>query len=170
MNMLFSKKLLLATVICLSVISCNQSDNEQAAQNSTSTTTAETPLIIPDATQTSSTNLQDIWVLDSINSIAPDSNYFAHGTPVLDLNLEKKTLTGHTGCNGVKGKIKVDGEKIIFDSLKLASNEVCRDKGFEKKLLSSFRSGNTTYKILNDKLHLNVGEGSNFIFRRIRRG
>lgn len=164
--MLFIKKTLFAIVICISVAACNQSgDKEQAAQNSTSTNAAETPLIIP---ETPSTTLQDIWVLDSINNKAPDSNQFTRGTPYLDFNLDKKTITGHTGCNALNGKLNVEGEKINFDSL-VVLKEVCKDKGFEKKLLSGFRSGNTSYKILNDKLYLNTGPGTLLTFRRIRR-
>ena len=168
MNMPFIKKILFALVICFSVAACNQSDKEQAAQNSTNTNAAETLIIPNDTTQTFSTNLQDIWVLDSINNKAPDSNYFAHGTPYFDFNLEKRSISGHTGCNGLNGKLKVNGAKLSFDSLVVAK-EVCSDKGFEKKLLAGFRSGNTSYKILNDKLYLNVGSGAPFIFRRIRR-
>ena len=165
------KKIVIGIVIWVSVAACNQSGDEekQAGQNPTSTNASETPLIVPNnPTQTTPGSLQDIWVLDSINNKAPDSNQFTRGTPYFDLNLDKKTITGHTGCNGLNGKVKVEGEKIRFDSLVVAK-EVCSDKGFEKKLLSGFRSGNTTYKILNDKLHLNVGAGSEFIFRRIRR-
>lgn len=164
------KKIVFGIVICVSVAACNQSGEEQqAGQNPTSTNTAESPLIVPgNPIQTTSGSLQDIWVLDSINNKAPDSNQFSHGTPYFDLNLDKKTITGHTGCNGLNGKLKVEGEKIKFDSLVVAK-QVCSDKGFEKNLLSGLRSGNTTYKIMNDKLHLNVGAGSEFIFRRIRR-
>ena len=164
------KKIVFGIVICVSAAGCNQSgDEQQAGQNPTSTNTAESPLTIPNnPTQTTSGSLQDIWVLDSINNKAPDSNQFSRGTPYFDLNLDKKTITGHTGCNGLNVKLKVEGEKIKFDTLVVAK-QVCSDKGFEKKLLSGFRSGNTTYKIMNDKLHLNVGEGSEFIFRRIRR-
>ena len=168
------KKIVFCMVVWFSVAACDQSGDEekQAGQNSASTNTAETaetPLIVPNnPTQTTSGGLQDIWVLDSINNTAPDSNQFTRGTPYFDLNLDKKTITGHTGCNGLNGKLKVDGEKIRFDDLVVAK-EVCSDKGFEKKLLSGLRSGNTTYKIMNDKLHLNVGAGSEFIFRRIRR-
>ena len=165
------KKIVFGMLIGISAVACNQSGEEeqQATQNPTNTNTAESPLIVPaDPTQTTSGSLQDIWVLDSINNIAPDSNQFARGTPYFDLNLDKKTISGHTGCNGLNGKLKVDGEKIRFDSLAVAK-DVCSDKGFEKKLLSGLRSGNTTYKIVNDKLHLNVGAGSAFVFRRIRR-
>ena len=169
--MLLIKKTLFVTAICLSIAACDQSgDNEkQAEQTSTTTKVAETPLTIPDnSTQTPSTGLQDIWVLDSINNIAPDSNYFAHGTPYFDLNLDKKTITGHTGCNALNGKLDVKGEKIIFDDLVIAK-EVCNDKSFEKKLVSGFRSGNTTYAIVNDKLYLNAGPDFSVVFRRIRR-
>ena len=166
------KEIVFGMLIGISAVACNQSGEEeqQAAQNPTSSNTAESPLIVPATNPTPTTpgSLQDIWVLDSINNKAPDSNQFAHGTPYFDLNLDKRTVTGHTGCNGLNGKLMVDSEKIRFDSLVVAKG-VCSDKGFEKKLLSGLRSGNTTYKIMNDKLHLNVGAGSEFIFRRIRR-
>ena len=169
--MLFIKTTLFAIVICLTVMACNQSEDKekQAEQNPTTTNAAETPLVIPETPpQTGSTNLQDIWVLDSINSKAPDSNYFAHGTPYFDFNVDKKTISGHTGCNALKGTLNVDGEKLKFDNLDV-SKEVCSDKGFEKKLVSGFKSGNTTYTILNDKLQLNAGSDFLLIFRRIRR-
>jgi len=162
------KKILPLITACSFIVACSGDKEKQAAENSNSTNSLESLITTDIAPQASSGTLQDIWVLDSINNIAPDSNYFAHGTPYFDFNLEKNTLGGHTGCNGLNGKLKVNGDKLIFDSL-VVSKDVCNDKGFEKKLLAGFRSGNTTYKILNDRLHLNVGAGSNLIFRRIRR-
>jgi len=167
--MSFCKKILSFVAACIFIAACQSGDKEkQAAEDPNSTTTLESLITPEGAPQTSSGTIQDIWVLDSINNIAPDSNYFAHGTPYFDINLEKNTISGHTGCNGLNGKIKLNGDKLIFDSL-VVLKAVCSDKGFEKKLLTGFRSGNTTYKLLNDKLHLNVGSGSNYIFRRIRR-
>ena len=176
--MLLIKKTVFVTAICLSIAACDQSgDNEkQAEQTSTTTNVAETttnvgetPLAIPDtSTQAPSTSLHDIWVLDSINNIAPDSNYFAHGTPYFDLNLDKKSITGHTGCNALSGKLNVEGANISFKNLVIAK-EACNDKDFEEKLLSGFRSGNTTYTIVNGRLHLNAGPDFSVVFRRIRR-
>jgi heat shock protein HslJ len=161
-------KKMLSVLACSLIAACAGDKEEQAAENPNATNTVE-GLITPEiSTQASSGNLQDIWVLDSMNNIAPDSTYFAHGTPYFDLNLEKNTITGHTGCNGLNGKLKVNGDKLLFDSLVL-TKQVCNDKGFEKKLVAGFKGGNTSYRILNDKLHLNVGPGSNLIFRRIRR-
>lgn len=159
--------------VCFFVIACNQSGENEAGsnQNAISTNTATNPLVVPtDPAQTTSTaqTIYDIWVLDSINNKVPDSNFFSYGTPYFDFNLDKKTISGHTGCNGLNGKLKVQGEKLIFDSL-IVTNQTCKNKDFEKKLVNGFKSGRTTYKILNGNLNLNVGSGTTLIFRRIRR-
>lgn len=153
------------------VIACGQSGDKEGGsnQNAISTNTAENPLTAPLPEQTPATpTIYDIWVLDSINKTVPDSNFFTYGTPYFDFNLEKKTISGHTGCNGINGKLKVVGEKLIFDSL-VVTNQACKNKDFEKKLVNGFRNGKTTYRIVNGNLHLNVGSGTNLIFRKIRR-
>ena len=165
--MSFILRLSTFVLVCFFVIACNSSDENEAGTNQN----AITPLIVPaDAPQTTATTptVYDMWVLDSINNKPPDSNFFSHGTPYLDLNLEKKTLTGHTGCNGITGKLDVQGEKLIFDSLVLTS-QTCKNKDFERKFVNGFKSGKTTYKLLNGNLHLNIGSGTNLIFRKIRR-
>lgn len=170
--MSFILKLSTFVLACSFVIACNQSDENETGsnQNATSSENAITPLIVPDATQTTAATptIYEIWVLDSINNKVPDSNFFSHGSPYLDFNLEKKTLTGHTGCNGITGKLDVKGEKLIFDSL-VVTSQTCKNKDFEKKFVNGFKSGKTTYKLLNNNLHLNIGSGTNLIFRKIRR-
>jgi heat shock protein HslJ len=149
---------------CACAVACNQSEDKDAT--ATTTSTVESPLSIS-PNPPSSTTIQDIWVLDSINNKAPDSTYFTHGTPYFDFNLDKKTFSGHTGCNGINGKFSERNGKLVFDSLQFAK-EVCKDKGFEKKLLKGFKSG-VVYNILNDKLYMNIDAGTLYIFRRIRR-
>ena len=171
--MSFIVKLSTFVLVCFFVIACNQSgENETGSnQNAINTSTAIPPLIAPtDAAQTTApaATIYDIWVLDSINNKVPDSNFFSYGTPYFDFNLDKKTISGHTGCNGINGKLRVQGEKLIFDSL-VVTTQTCKNKDFEKKLVNGFKSGKTTYIILNGNLHLNVGSGTKLIFRRIRR-
>src|SRR4030095_13811220 len=167
--MSFILKLSTFVIVCFFVIACNQSGKNEAGsnQNAINTNTATTS---NDAAQTAATTstIYDIWVLDSINKKAPDSNFFSYGTPYFDFNEEKKTISGHTGCNGLNGKLKVQGDKLIFDSL-VVTAQACKNKDFEKKLVNGFKSGRTTYKILNGNLHLNVGAGMDLIFRKIRR-
>jgi len=160
---MFSIKRSLSIVLaCVFVIACNQSEDQDA----TATSTTESSTSISPSPETSTT-IQDIWVLDSLNNKAPDSNYFSHGTPYFDFNLDKKTFSGHTGCNGINGKLSEVNGKLVFDSLQF-STEVCKDKGFEKKLLKAFKSG-VTYTILNDRLHMNIDPTTVYIFRKIRR-
>jgi len=152
---------------CFFVIACNQSEENEAGSNQNAISTLLVPTDPVPTTETIPT-IYDIWVLDSINNKVPDSNFFSHGTPYFDFNLDKKTMSGHTGCNGINGKLKVQGEKLTFDSLAV-TNQTCKNKDFEKKLVNGFKSGRTTYKILNGNLHLNVGSGTNLILRKIRR-
>src|SRR5262245_18836542 len=116
--MISIKKSLPVILACILATACNESEDSQSTLTVTSTNTAESPLPL------SSNSLQDIWVLDSINNMAPDSNYFAHGTPYFDFNPDKGTVSGHTGCNGLNGKLNVDAGKIRVDSLDVAK-EVC---------------------------------------------
>jgi len=160
---MFSIKRSLSIVLaCVFVIACNQSDDKDATATSTTESSLSTS-----PSPTTTTTIQDIWVLDSLNNKAPDSNYFSHGTPYFDFNLDKKTFSGHTGCNGINGKLSEVNGKLVFDSLQF-STEVCKDKGFEKKLLKAFKSG-VTYTILNDRLHMNIDPTTVYIFRKIRR-
>ena len=160
---MFSIKRSLSIVLaCVFVIACNQSEDKDATATSTTESSLSTS-----PNPTTSTTVQDIWVLDSLNNKAPDSNYFSHGTPYFDFNLDKKTFSGHTGCNGINGKLSEVNGKLVFDSLQF-STEVCKDKGFEKKLLKAFKSG-VTYTILNDRLHMNIDPTTVYIFRKIRR-
>jgi len=156
------KRSLSIMLACAFAIACNQSEDKDAtSSNTTESSTSISP------SPAASTTIQDIWVLDSLNNKAPDSNYFSHGTPYFDFNLDKKTFSGHTGCNGINGKLNEVNGKLIFDSLQF-SKEVCKDKGFEKKLLKAFKSG-VTYNILNDKLYMNIDPTTVYIFRKIRR-
>jgi len=160
---MFSIKRSLSIVLaCVFVIACNQSEDKDATATSTTESSLST-----NPSPTTTTTIQDIWVLDSLNNKAPDSNYFSHGTPYFDFNLDKKTFSGHTGCNGINGKLSEVNGKLVFDSLQF-STEVCKDKGFEKKLLKAFKSG-VTYTILNDRLHMNIDPTTVYIFRKIRR-
>ena len=160
------KKIFSVMLVCVFAIACNQPEDNGIPETATSTSTTESSLAIS-PTPTASTNIQDIWVLDSINNKALDSNYFTHGTPYFDFNLDKKTFSGHTGCNGINGKLSEVSGKLVFDSLQF-SKEVCKDKGFEKKLLKAFNKA-VSYNILNDMLYMNIDPKTVYVFRRIRR-
>ena len=162
-------------LICFCFVACGDDEQNGTDQNAPNTLesllnpNANSATATSSATPAGSMSLNDIWVLDSIHSNVKYNVNLVNNTPMLVLDTAKGTVTGHTGCNSIDGKLKVSGNKLLIDSLKLTSAQPCDDKGFEKKLLSSLRSRNTTFSISNDKLFLNVGPGADFIYRRIRR-
>ena len=167
--MITPKSILSLIIVCTCIVACKSADKETQVTDPNSTNTLESLITPGISTPDSSGSLHDIWVLDSINSKEKYNVNLVNNTPVLDIDTTKNRVSGHTGCNSLSSKLKVRSNKLVFDSLLLTSNQPCSDKGFERKLLSSLRSGNTTYKIVSDKLYLNVGGGSEFIYRRIRR-
>ena len=169
---------LLISLSILVFIACNN-DEQQTATDPNAPNTLES-LLNPNINNANTTNtspvvvngsmnLNDIWVLGKINSKEKYNVNLENNTPILTLDTIKNTMSGHTGCNSIGSKLKVQGNKLVFDDLQLTSNQPCADKGFEKKLLSMLRTGNTTFKILNDSLYLNPGSATEFIYRRIRR-
>lgn len=159
--------------ICFFVIACNSGEDEGGSNTATNTNTADNPLLapLPPATATSATTASQtiyaVWVLDSVNNKLIDSTYFSgKGKPYFDFNLEKKSLTGFTGCSGINGKLRLQGERLIFDSL-VVTKQDCTIKDFEKKIVTGFKSGKTTYKITDGNLHLSIDRNTNLVLRKI---
>ena len=138
-------KLSTVLLICFFIIACGQSEDKEAGsnQNATSTNTTENPLTIPAnpiPTTSTSQTIYAVWVLDSVNNKLIDSTQFSgRGKPYFNFDLEKKSLAGFTGCGGINGKLKTQGEKLIFDSL-VVTNQDCKIKDFEKKLLLDLKA------------------------------
>ena len=131
--------LLILSVASLSIcfIACNGDENQNGTDQNAPNTLAS--LLNPNAnsatatsTTTGSTSINDIWVLDSITSKVKYDVNFVNNTPLLDLDTAKNNMSGHTGCNSLSGKLKVKGNKLLFDSVKLTSNQPCSDKVSKK--------------------------------------
>lgn len=157
---------------------CNSDDQQNSTdQNAPNTlesllnpnANSATPAASTAAVPAGSTSVNDIWVLAGVNSKEKYDVNLVNNTPMLTVDSAKSSITGHTGCNSIEGKIKILSNKLQFNDVKLTSDQPCKDKGFEKKLLSSLKSGPLSYKIANDTMSLNVGGGAEFLFRRIRR-
>jgi heat shock protein HslJ len=166
-------KILTALSICFLVVACASDDKEKQAQPTTNT--VENPLLVPNPTPSNATptttgpqTIYATWVVDSVNNKLIDSNYYSNqGLPYFNFDREKKSLSGHTGCGGINAKLKVQGDKLVFDNV-VAQSQDCKTKDFEKKLVAGFKSGKTTYKIAsNGYLHLNIGSGLILTLRKI---
>lgn len=94
----------------------------------------------PVSTTSTTQTIYATWVLDSVNNKPIDSTHFSgRGKPYFNFNLEKKSLSGFIGCGGINGKLKTQDEKLIFDSLVVASPD-CKIKDFAKKIVMGFKN------------------------------
>ena len=71
--------------------------------------------------------LNDIWVLESINTQALSKTNFVKGFPLLEINFAQKKMFGNTGCNEVNGFMEVQGNKIKFGKL-ITTYNFCPDR------------------------------------------
>lgn len=169
----FFKNISAIALVSICAISCNQSGKEEKSVVNTDTSAAlVSPVTGSDsastAVKTGSGGLQDVWVLDSANGKPLSKIKFDNGTPYLETNLSKKTISGFTGCGGFKGILIADAEKFSVDSLNV-DKVPCKNTSFHNSLVSSLKKANLPYEIKNGNLHINGGKGVTYIFRPIRR-
>src|SRR5262245_17368011 len=131
------KKIFFSLFVCSFIIACKSGNKDETTtpQGDTSlsnllnqpTITAPVNPASTDAPAVTSTaatenpnvteTLQQTWVIDTVNGKAIVPADFQFRTPVITFSLGKKTLEGHAGCNGIKGKISVQGKKISVSDL-----------------------------------------------------
>lgn len=177
------KQILFSVLICFFAIACGNSDKtDTTTQTNDTLSTLITPVVPPpvDAGTSTSTasaidnpnvveTLQQAWVLDSINGKAIVPADFQFGTPYMDISLDNKTLKGHAGCNGINGKISVNGKKVKVEDL-VTTKIACKNSSFENGFLKTLRSSSLTYEIKVGSLYLKSSGSQTYIFRKIRMG
>lgn len=67
--------------------------------------------------------INDIWVLTHIMNAPLSRNTSGGKNPYIELNLAKKQILGHSGCNQLQGKIiKINSTTILFSDLNAEDN------------------------------------------------
>lgn len=109
--------------------------------------------------------LNDIWVLESINTnilFAPD---FAKGLPKMEFNLQTNKMTGSDGCNNIMSNIEVKGNRIKFSSF-AGTKMACNNNSVEKIFNELLSDKLVDYYLENNKLILYLGDDSKLSFKR----
>jgi len=167
---------ILSVIVCVCVLisACNQSGNEyNAEQKDTSISNLLNP-VSSDTTppiivfSDTSTNLNDTWVLDSLNSKPLNKDNFSMGLPYFEFNTDSSSVTGFTGCNGFDGKIKIENNKLVFGEITFAK-ATCKNMDFEKSIKKNISGKSVSYNFDSGKLRLFTGSKSYITFRRIYR-
>ena len=109
--------------------------------------------------------LNDIWVMESINNIPQPSSSFSKGSPTMQFNLESNKMTGSDGCNNISSDIEIKGDRIkfsTFSSTKMACNNNISEKVFSGMISNKL----VNYYMANGKLVLYLEDDSKVAFKR----
>jgi heat shock protein HslJ len=92
---------------------------------------------------------------------------FPNGTPYFELNVKKNKISGHVGCNGVNGSIKVEGSNITFGKM-VTTKSTCAAQNFENKYLKDLSGKTIPYRIEDVRLILTAGSASQYVYRKMQ--
>ncbi len=156
---------------CLYMAACNSASTDEtqatATQTENSSTANPDSISVPAMQPMPADTLHHFWALDSLDGKVIVTNDFPFGTPYMELNMEKKTLSGHSGCNSMKGTFEAKGNKILFGKISSEENE-CKIKKFARNYLNALSGKEIEYEFHNRKLILKTGAASSHVYRIIQ--
>jgi heat shock protein HslJ len=186
------KTIVLIVAVSTLLLACNQTEEKEIGtidSTNTNTVKADTTTIntnpVKTDTGTINTNpvnpdtttqkivttaptvsLQNFWVLENVDGKPLDPKNFPNGTPYFELNVKKNKVSGHAGCNGINGSIKVQGKNIAFGNL-ITTKATCSAQDFENSYLSGLSDHTIPYRIEGAKLYLTLEPNRIFVYRKI---
>ena len=138
--------------------------------DTTTTATTTTNVVSPDTTQKTAApavTLQNFWALESVDGKLINPAEFPNGTPYFEINLKKNKISGHVGCNGVNGSLKVQGNNIVFGNW-VTTKSTCTAQNFENKYVKDLSGKTVPYRIEDVRLILIAGPNSQYVYRKMQ--
>ena len=187
------KRVSLILAVSISLLACNQSEDKEigtvesvnpsastkpdttaaspsVAKVDTTKTTTPTNAVSPDTQKTAApvVTLQNFWALESVDGKLLNPTEFPNGTPYFEINLKKNKISGHVGCNGVNGSIRVQGNNIVFSNF-VTTKATCPAQNFENKYVKDLSGHTIRYTIdANARLILIVPPNSQYVYRKMQ--
>ena len=106
--------------------------------------------------------LNNKWILYKLRNNFVD-NY--NIIPTLNIDLNKNKITGSDGCNKINATIFIEGDKIIFNEIKLTKGN-CPDTEFTSLLQYQMSKNVATYILKNNMLYIYLIDDSLLIFKQ----
>ncbi len=113
----------------------------------------------------SDNRLNNVWELDSIGNERQDAADYAKGLPYIQLDLNRKKLSGHDGCNNIAASFEVEGTRIRFAPF-ISTKMACKGKTAER-IFGEYLGGSTvSYFLTGESLVLVLMNDSKLVFRK----
>ncbi len=109
--------------------------------------------------------LNDVWILETVNNVKQKANDFTKGIPYLEFNLQRNKMTGSDGCKNISSTIEVKGNRIKFSPFAL-SKTACNRNMVEKIFSEMLSDKLVDYYMENGKLFLYLLDDSKISFKR----
>ena len=109
--------------------------------------------------------LNDTWVLESVNNEKQINADYKKGLPWIELDLLNKNMKGSDGCNKLNSAIELKGNRIKFSEItgtRMTCNNMKTAKIFSQLLSNKL----VDYYLENDKLVLYLEDDSKITFKR----
>ena len=109
-------------------------------------------------------NLNGKWLLEKID-LTPIVVAEYNKIPEMNIDITEATVNGNDGCNSLKGKIEVQGNRIQF--FQLAGTKMgCNKKSIDKIIAAQINNQLVSYYFKDGKLHLYLPDDSLLIFKK----
>ena len=109
--------------------------------------------------------LNDIWVLETVNNVKQVPAAFSKGLPSLEFNLLTNKMVGSDGCNNISSAIEIKGNRINFSPF-TSTRMACNNNKVEKIFSEMLSAKLVDYYMENNKLVLYLQDDSKIIFKR----
>jgi len=108
--------------------------------------------------------LNDVWILETVNNVKQVPSDFNKGLPYLEFNLQANQMTGSDGCRNINAGIEVRGNRIKFAPFAV-SKITCSNK-VEKIFTEMLSDKLVDYYMQDGKLFLYLSDDSKISFKR----
>ncbi|MEZ5047726.1 MAG: META domain-containing protein [Chitinophagaceae bacterium] len=100
--------------------------------------------------------LQGIWKMTNIEGPTKDlADMYTQGMPILQINVNQKTISGFSGCNSYNSIFSHDDKKIYFNQPFSLTKKHCRGGG-EAVYLETLKKVDN-FVVVNNELKLKMG-------------
>lgn len=120
--------------------------------------------VVQSASEEPDYRLNDIWALEILYGKTVASTDYAKERPYLEINLKEERYAGTSGCNRIFGKVKTEGERLVF--LEGGSTRMFCPGDLEVRLLKTL-SKVKIFKIENNRLRLSDGSAEILVFNKV---
>lgn len=114
----------------------------------------------------SNAGLQGKWQLEYIYSEKQEAVNFPKGLPMLEFDLEKKSLSGHDGCNTIRSQVECQGNRIKFAAF-ASTLMSCNNQKAEKIFTGMLSNNVVEYAIKNNQLTIYLIDDGRLLFKKI---